>query len=440
MSFFDDFHVHSSYSRATARDLDLEHLQLAAQLKGVTVVATGDFTHPAWFEQIAAKLEPDDSGLLTLEASIAATVAKKVPPACRRAVKFMLVTEISNIYKKDGRTRKNHNLAFFPSLERAAEFKRRLGRLGNVASDGRPILGLDARDLLEITLETCPDAFLVPAHIWTPWFSLFGSKSGFDTLEECFGDLSGEIFAVETGLSSDPPMNWRVSELDGLTLLSNSDAHSPMKLAREANRFGTELCFSAIREAIRRPRPSTFLGTVEFFPEEGKYHLDGHRRCGVAHDPSADRGAAGRSCPRCGKPLTIGVLHRVEDLASRPPGFVPQGAAPYQRLVPLVELLAEISGTGAQSKGVQRLYGELLARLGPELEILMTCPLERIAATAIQLLDEAIGRMRQGDLHATPGYDGVYGAIRVFTPQERSLLLGAAKLFPFTHRPRCDPQ
>jgi len=428
MPFVADFHVHSRYSRATARNLDLENLFLAAQLKGVAVVGTGDFTHPGWFSQITDKLIQEEGDLLVLHPKRAAELAQQIPPRCRRPVKFMLVTEISNIYKREGRTRKNHNLVFFPTIESASRFSKRLSRLGNVESDGRPILGLDAHDLLELTLDTCSEAFLIPAHIWTPWFSLFGSKSGFENIEECFRELAGEIFALETGLSSDPPMNWRVSGLDRFTLISNSDAHSPMKLAREANRFASELSFHGIRNAIRHPESGAFLGTIEFFPEEGKYHLDGHRQCDVRVWPKNDRGGDDR-CPKCGKDMTIGVLHRVEEMADRPAGFMPVDARPFERAVPLIQILAELAGAGPESKGVQRLYSTALSRLGPELEILLHLPEDRIAAAGIALLDEAIRRMRAGRVQISPGYDGEYGTIRIFSDAERQNLGGQRVLF-----------
>ena len=281
MKFIADFHVHSKYSRATAKNSDLENIYISAQLKGINVIGTGDFTHPGWFNEIETKLIPAEDGLFKLREDIAAPLRKSIPGACRGDVRFILTSEISNIYKKNGKTRKNHNLVFIPDLSTAAEFNAKLEKIGNIHSDGRPILGLDAKHLLEIVLETAEKNFFVHAHIWTPWFSLLGSKSGFDTIEECFEDLTDHIFAVETGLSSDPPMNWRIKFLDGLTLISNSDAHSPSKLGREANLFDTEMSFNHIRQAMEGSDPKAFLGTLEFYPEEGKYHLDGHRKCQV---------------------------------------------------------------------------------------------------------------------------------------------------------------
>ena len=266
MKFIADLHVHSKFSIATAKNLDLENLYIAAQLKGITVVGTGDFTYPAWHDEISDKLVAAEPGLFKLKDELARQCDSQVPSSCRSSVRFILVTEISNIYKKNGKTRKNHNLVFVPDLDVAQKFSAKLDKLGNIKSDGRPILGLDARDLFEVLLETSERAFLIPAHIWTPWFSVLGSKSGFDSIEECFEDLTPYIFAVETGLSSDPAMNWRVSSLDGLTLVSNSDAHSPRNLGREANLFNTPLSYSGIKTALKTGDPDQFLGTFEFYP------------------------------------------------------------------------------------------------------------------------------------------------------------------------------
>jgi len=413
MKLIADLHIHSHYSRATSKDLTFEHLTRWAQMKGVHIVATGDFTHPGWLQEMQDKLEPAEEGLFQLKRELASAVQRQVPPACGGLVRFLLAGEISNIYKKDGKTRKVHNLVYAPSFEAAARLQARLEKIGNIRADGRPILGLDARDLLQIVLETDPACYLVPAHIWTPWFSLLGSKSGFDSVEECFGDLTLYIFALETGLSSDPPMNWRVSALDRYTLVSNSDAHSPDKLAREANLFDTELAYPALFAALRSRDPRTFLGTIEFFPEEGKYHFDGHRGCGIRWDPLTTM-AHNSICPKCGKEVTIGVMHRVERLADRPPGVRPAGAAPFHSLIPLPELLAEVYGVGAGTRQVEVEYLKLLGRLGPELTILRDIPLEEIAAAGGERLAEGIGRMRRGEIEAEAGYDGEYGLIRVF--------------------------
>lgn len=418
MRFVADLHIHSHYSRATSKDLTLPELARWAQLKGVHVVGTGDITHPGWLQELQDQLEPAEAGLYRLKPDLARIVAAQVPPACRGEVRFLLAGEISTIYKKAGKTRKVHHIVFAPDLVTVGRLQARLERIGNIRSDGRPILGLPSRDLLEILLELDPRCHLIPAHIWTPWFALLGSMSGYDSVEECFGDLTGHIFALETGLSSDPPMNWRVSGLDRYTLVSNSDAHSPAKLGREATLFTGELSYDAIFAAMRRADPTCFGGTIEFFPEEGKYHYDGHRQCGVRWEPATTL-AHGGLCPVCGKPVTVGVYHRVETLADRPEGEPKPGAAPYYRLIPLPELLAELHGVGG-GKVVAQAYERLLATLGPELTVLLDLPLEAIAAVGGDRLAVGIGRMRRGEVTTIPGYDGEYGVIRVFAAEAES--------------------
>lgn len=433
MKIIADLHIHSHLSRATSKDLDLEHLHGVAQTKGITIVGTGDFTHPAWLAELKEKLVPAEPGLYRLKDEIARPVNEGVPAACRREVRFLLSVEISSIYKRDGKTRKVHNLVYAPDLEVAGKIAARLGGIGNITSDGRPILGLDSRDLLEIVLESSPDAFLIPAHIWTPWFSALGAQSGFDTITECFADLSGHIFAAETGLSSDPAMNWRLSQLDRLALVSSSDAHSPDKLGREATLFDCDLSYFALRDALR-DKQSGFLGTVEFFPEEGKYHFDGHRKCDVVLTPKEAR-ELGRICPRCKKPLTPGVAGRVEDLADRPEGERPGSARPFQSLVPLGEVLGELCDVGASSGKVRKLHDQLLRRIGPELSILTDVPPEDIDREGPPLLAEAISRIRRGAVIARPGYDGEYGTVRVFDDEERRRLLSQTS-FGFMGAPR----
>ncbi len=413
--FYADLHIHSKHSRATSRDCDLEHLYLWARKKGIGVIGTGDFTHPAWLAELREKLVPAEPGLYRLRPELERELDRAHPPGPQPAPRFMLQVEISNIYKRDGRTRKIHNLIYTPDLDNAARFAARLARVGNIASDGRPILGLDSRDLLEIALETGPGCYLVPAHIWTPWFAVLGSKSGFDAVQDCYADLAPHVFAVETGLSSDPGMNWRLSRLDRYRLVSNSDAHSPPKLGREATRFTGELDYFAIMHALQTGE--RFGGTVEFFPEEGKYHLDGHRKCDVCLQPERSRSHEDL-CPVCGKPLTLGVLHRVEALADRPEGFALEGAAPYDCLVPLPELLAETLGVGAASQKVRIAYERMLAALGPELYILKQAPIEDLQREASTLVAEAIARMRAGRVLRQPGFDGEYGVIRMFEPDE----------------------
>ncbi len=420
-----DLHIHSRFSRATSERLDFVALHRAALRKGLGLVGTGDFTHPGWLAEIRDQLEPAEDGLFRLRPEMRRAAEDGLPPACAGEVRFVLEVEISDIYKRDGRTRKNHNLVFAPSLDAAERLNARLARVGNLASDGRPILGLDARHLLEIVLETDPLAFLVPAHIWTPWFSLLGSKSGFDSLEACFGDLAGHVFAAETGLSSDPAMNWRVRDLDRLTLVSNSDAHSPGKLGREANLLDIELGYAPLLEALRDRRG--FLGTIEFFPEEGKYHLDGHRKCGVRLDPARTRELGG-ACPVCGGPITVGVMSRVDELADRPAGERPEGAAPFRSLVPLDEIAGEVVGAGPTSGKARALVERILAEIGPELVALEAAPFEELGRVGGPVLAEAVRRVRAGELAIDAGYDGEFGTVRIFAEGERADIAGQTSM------------
>ncbi len=428
MEFIADIHVHSKFSRATSKNLDLEHLYVAARHKGVTLVGTGDVTHPAWFAEISEKLVPAEPGLFKLKDDIERECDPEVVPSCRGDVRFILQGEISNIYKKADRTRKNHQVVLLPDLASAEKFNRKLDAVGNIQSDGRPILGLDARDLLEILLDAAPEATLIPAHIWTPWFSVLGSKSGFDAIEECFEDLTPEIFAVETGLSSDPPMNWRVSSLDKFVLVSNSDAHSTFTLGRNANRFSTDLSYPALRSALKSGDPDRCLGTLDLYPEEGKYHYDGHRKCGVRLHP-AETLRLDNVCPQCGKGLTLGVLHRAAALADHPEGRKPKTALPCRHIIPLPEILSEIFGKGPKTKTVHDPYMTILKTLGTELDILLKTPVEEIDSMGIPLLGEAIRRMRAENVHISPGYDGEYGRITLFTDDERDEPRGQYSLF-----------
>lgn len=417
MSFYADLHVHSKYSRATSRELDFFHLALWAKKKGITVVGTGDFTHPAWMAAIKEELVPAEPGLFRLRDDLEAAVAAELGPCAVAAspVRFLLEVEISTIYKQGDRVRKVHHLLYAPDLASADRMVAKLARIGNLASDGRPILGLNSRDLLEICLSSGDGCHLIPAHIWTPWFSVFGSKSGFDVFDECYGDLSGHIFAVETGLSSDPPMNWRLSALDRFRLVSNSDAHSPGNLGREACRFDCALDYFSMKAALETGRG--FAGTVEFYPEEGKYHLDGHRACDFRCPPEESR-RLGNRCPVCGAALTIGVLNRVLQLADRQEEHPPVGAGPFHSLVPLPEVLGELARTGAKSKTVRGGYERLIARLGSELTILGEVPLDDVGRAGNPLLMEAIRRLRAGQVIREGGFDGEYGVIRLFERDE----------------------
>ena len=428
MRFIADLHIHSKYSMATSRDLDLEHLYKTAQEKGIGVVGTGDFTHPGWFAELKEKLVPAENGLFRLRPELEAALSKEVAGPCRQDVRFMLSAEISSIYKKAGKVRKNHNLVYMPDLASAERFNARLDAIGNIKSDGRPILGLDARDLLEILLETDDRGYLVPAHIWTPWFSLFGSKSGFDRLEDCFGDLTPHIFAAETGLSSDPAMNWTVSQLKGISLISNSDAHSPGKLGREANIFETDLDYFAIRQALETGDTDAFIGTYEFYPEEGKYHLDGHRKCGVRFSPEESKKHDG-ICPECGKPLTLGVMYRVSELADQTEEAGREGRPGYRSIVPLVDILSEVLRVGPNTKKVKGALSAIQESVGSEFHTLWDAPVDALDRSGIPLLGEAITRMREDRIRIEGGYDGEFGVVKIFHDEERDRLLSGSSLF-----------
>lgn len=412
MRFLADLHIHSHYSRATSRDLVVPTILAWAQRKGLGLVGTGDFTHPRWFAELKESLEEDGQGFLVPRPEVARAAAIGLGESVRRDVRFVLQVEVSSIFRKGGRTRKVHTLVFVPSWTAAERFSTALGRVGNIASDGRPIVGIEPLRLLDLARDADPDAFVIPAHVWTPHFSVFGAQSGFDAIEDCFEDRSSEVFALETGLSSDIRMNRRWSALDRFALISCSDAHSPSRLGREATIFDCDLSYRGLLRALRGQ--GGLLGTIEFFPEEGKYHLDGHRRCGVGVSPAEARAWQGR-CPECGGRLTPGVLGRVEALADRPEpadGFPPQTC-----LIPLEEVLAEIEGVGPSSRRVKDLYDRTLARFGPELEVLGFVDLGAVTEGA-PLLAEALRRMRAGQVRLQAGYDGEYGRVGLFEPDE----------------------
>ncbi len=421
MPYLADLHVHSRFSRATSRECRLEGFCAWAQRKGISVLATGDFTHPEWSAELKEKLADPGNGLLKLRPQYQADADANVPAACRQDVSFILNTEISCIYKRDGVTRKVHALVFAPDFTATDAITAALARIGNLKADGRPILGLDCRDLLHIVLNAAPDAWLVPAHIWTPWFSMLGAKSGFNSLAECFDDLASEIFAAETGLSSDIPMNRLVSSLDGLALISNSDAHSPANLGRNATVFLGTPSYGAIRQALKTRSPAEFGGTLDLFPEEGKYHLDGHRACQVRLTPAQSM-ELNNLCPVCGKPLVLGVLHRVMELADRTAATLPPNPIPFTYVIPLPELLAEINHCAATTKLVARKYETLLGKYGPEDHILRTADLADLQKHD-PLLAEAITRVRQQKVLRQAGYDGEYGRITVFQDDEMSRIL-----------------
>ena len=407
-----DLHIHSRYSRATSRDLTPEQLDFQARKKGIRLLGTGDFTHPAWREELKEKLIPAEDGLYRLREDC---VLSPEAGAEEERTRFVVSGEISSIYKQDGKVRKVHSLILLPGLEEAEKLSARLEAIGNIHSDGRPILGLSCHDLLEIMLETCPEGMFIPAHIWTPHFSMFGALSGFDRAEECFGELTPYIHAVETGLSSDPPMNWQLSALDRFQLISNSDAHSPAKLGREANLLSGDLSYYGLKQAVETGEGLD--GTIEFFPEEGKYHFAGHRKCHICLSP-AEAEAQGGICPVCQKRLTMGVSHRIAQLADRPEGFVPEKAKPFESLVPLLEVIAASTGRSAAGKKVREEYETMIRKLGTEFAILREVPIEDIKRECGYLTAEGIRRLREGKVERLPGFDGEYGAVRLFTPDE----------------------
>jgi uncharacterized protein (TIGR00375 family) len=415
MKFIADFHIHSKYSRATSKDMDLENLDKWAKIKGIKILGTGDFTHPEWLKNLKEKLEPAEPGLFKLRQSDSET-------------RFLLTTEVSCVYSKKGRVRKIHIVLFSPSFEICEKINVHLGWIGNLKADGRPILGLDAKELLKIVLKVSQDCLIVPGHIWTPWFSLFGSRSGFNSIEECFEDYSRYIYAGETGLSSDPAMNWRLSALDKITLISNSDSHSPSRIGRESNVFDTEISYSAIIEAIKSKNPLKFLYTIEFFPEEGKYHYDGHRICGISLSPKESK-KYNNICPNCGRPLTIGVLNRVEELADRPAGFKPTTFIPFKSLVPLNEIIADALGLLSGAKQVNEEYDRLIEKFGNEFKVLLEVSRRDVETTTLPEIAEGIIRVREGKVNIEPGYDGVYGKIRIFSKGEQKTISKQGTLF-----------
>lgn len=414
MQFIADFHIHSKYSRATSKDMDVEHLVEWSKLKGIDLVGTGDFTHHLWLEELKSKLEPKGNGIFIYPAR---KIGGSADDFGGKDVNFILTAEISSIYSKKGKTYRIHNIIFAPSFETVDKINNVLSRRGNLSSDGRPILGMDAEELAQIVFDIDENCMVVPGHIWTPWFSLFGSMSGFDRIEDCFEKQTAKIFALETGLSSDPAMNWRLSKLDRFSLISNSDSHSPSKIGREANVFDCELDYFKIRDALRKKDKSKFLYTIEFFPEEGKYHFDGHRLCNICFSPKQSKENKNR-CPKCGRPLTIGVMNRVEQLADRPQGTVPENAIPFKNLIPLAEIIAEAKGVNKGSLAVEKEYRGLLAKFGSEFEILLNATEQEIRDNVSERIAEGILRVKQGKVNIRPGFDGEYGKINIFKEEE----------------------
>ena len=408
MKMIADLHIHSRFSMATSKEGTPENLDFWARKKGISLIGTGDFTHPVWGEELKERLVSEGNGLYRLRDAYVKEESRKFPG---EGTRFVVSGEISSIYKKNGKTRKVHNVILLPSLEAADAMAQRLEKIGNIHSDGRPILGLDSHDLLEMMLDVCPEGILIPAHIWTPHFSVLGAKSGFDSVEECFEELAPYIHALETGLSSDPAMNWRISKLDRYQLVSNSDAHSPSKLGPEANLLDIDCSYEGLYRAIQTGEG--LEGTVEFFPEEGKYHFDGHRKCGVSLSPvEAER--LGGICPVCGKKLTMGVDHRVEQLADRAEGFVKKDGKKYESLVPLPEVISACMGYSTASKKVQGCFEQMIQTLGTEFDILRNVPSEDIKSCAGERIAEGIENVRTGNVKRIPGYDGEYGKIELF--------------------------
>ena len=392
-----DFHIHSRYSRATSPQLDLDLLAQWGRYKGIHLLGTGDCTHPLWLSELKQKLKISSGGFYEYQ-----------------GIQFLLTTEVNTHFVVGGKSRRIHNVLFVPSIPIAETLNQRLARYGDLTSDGRPSLNLSARDLVKLCLEVSQEILIVPAHVWTPHFSIFGANSGFDTVEECFGDQTKEIFCLETGLSSDPAMNWRLSRLDRYTLISNSDSHSATRIGREANVFEcVGPSYREILEILKTKDPKRFLYTIEFFPEEGKYHFDGHRHCKARISPAESAKHQNR-CPVCGRKVTIGVMHRVEELADRPADYQPSKQIPFKRLVPLDQILSEARGVGVGSKAVEQEYLDLVKRVGTEFEILVDLSEEALRKSLPPKVAEGILRVRAGQIEILPGYDGEYGHVQIF--------------------------
>ncbi|MFA5146486.1 MAG: endonuclease Q family protein [Candidatus Omnitrophota bacterium] len=400
MPFIADFHIHSKYSRATSREMELASLARWAKIKGMSMLGTGDFTHPMWLSELKNKLQETEYGIYLHD-----------------GVYFILTAEVSNIYFKAGRTRKVHNIIFAPSFNAVEEINRAVGEYGDLASDGRPILALECDRMVRLLTAIDPDIFVVPSHAWTPHFSIFGSNSGFDSPEECFEAETPKVFSIETGLSSDPAMNWRWSKLDRFCLTSNSDSHSPSKIGREANVFKTRFGYKELIDILKKKDRSRFLYTIEFFPEEGKYHWDGHRVCKTRLEPK-EAMRVNNKCPVCGKPVTIGVLHRLEGLADRPEGFVSESSPPFKSMVPLAEIIGDALGFSPDSMTVEKEYFQMIKNFGNEFAILLDAPEEELKERCPAKIAKGIMNTRKGEVEIMPGYDGEYGKVGVFRKGE----------------------
>jgi uncharacterized protein (TIGR00375 family) len=418
MQFIADFHIHSKFSRATSSKTNIPNLALSAAFKGIKVLGTGDFTHPGWLEEIKRNLEEAEPGFLKLRPQVVNSLQKEAPFLKEKLqeVRFVFTTEVSTIFSRSGKVKKIHLLIFAPDLKTVEKINIKLGWIGNLKADGRPTFNTEAREILKTVLDISEDCLVACAHIWTPWFSLFGSRSGFDSIEECFGEDSKYIYALETGLSSNPQMNWRVSSLDRFTLISCSDAHSPEKIGREANVFNTSFDYFSMIRAVKEKDRQKFLYTIEFFPEEGKYHFDGHRLCQIRLSPK-EREKYGGICPICQRPLTVGVLSRVEELADRENGFIPQNAVPYKTLVPLKEIISQSSVFEEAKTSVEEEYKRLILHLGSEFEILIEKSIEEIAKIS-PIVAQGIQRVREGKIKLIPGFDGEYGKVIIWDKEE----------------------
>lgn len=406
-----DFHIHSKYSHATSKFMDLEALAVWSQFKGIGLMGTGDFTHPVWQQELKNQLVQVDGGLWQLRPDLQKKVQDLVHPSCRAEQRFMLTSEISTIFKRNGKCYRVHSILLAPDFNAVEKITKNLAKIGNLNHDGRPILGLDVKDLLKIVLDASPDCMLIPAHIWTPWFGLLGSKSGFNSLLEAFEELRPYIYAVEKGLSSNFMMNAMVSELDSVVVLCNSDAHSVQNLGREANLMNIDLSYVSVVSALRKNDSCALEAGIEFFPERGKYFADGHRVCDVCLMPDETKKLNGL-CPKCGKPVTIGVLNRVQQLADRTVQEARKVQRPCYRVIPLFDILEQELGLAATSKKLLVAYHKLLAEVGPEFYILLQAPLEKIAQASTVGIAQFINRIRTGNVKVEPGYDGVYGKIR----------------------------
>ena len=398
--FIADLHIHSKYSRATSKDMEMRSLAKWAKIKGISMLGTGDFTHPLWLAELKKTLVEEDEGVYSYG-----------------GVYFMLTAEVSNIYFKTGRTRKVHNIIIARNFNIVDEINKILGEYGSLESDGRPILGLECEKMAKMLFAVDPQLLIIPAHAWTPHFSIFGSNSGFDSPEECFEDETQKIFSIETGLSSDPAMNWRWSKLDKFCLISNSDSHSPSKIGREANVFKEKINYQSLRQILKTKDKTKFLYTIEFFPEEGKYHWDGHRVCHARLSPEEAK-KINNKCPECGKSITVGVMHRLDSLADRHEGYELEASPSFKSVVPLAEIIGESLDVGPDSVTVEREYMQLIKNFGSEFRILLEASEDELKEKCPPRIFRGIINMRKGNVEKVPGYDGEYGKIKVFKEGE----------------------